>query len=116
MPTTSAAVACPPCTLAATRSRSSYMFVIRSRFSRRVSSAPVLVEEVGAGSGPVQGDLPEVADARRELLADQVEQREVGQGRAVGVVACSNTGRSVSLPSSPSSTSWRLRSRHEPTA
>jgi len=47
----------------------------------------VRVHRVGGGRGvaPHQGDLAEIADPRGEGFADQVEQPEVHQGRAVGV-------------------------------
>jgi hypothetical protein len=40
---------------------------------------------VGLRAHPVQGDLAQVADAGRELLADQVEEAEVDQGHAVRI-------------------------------
>ena len=39
--------------------------------------------EVGSRPGAVEGDLAQVADPRRQLESDQVEQREVRQRRYV---------------------------------
>jgi len=41
--------------------------------------------EVGIRPSPVQGDLAEVADTRRQLQPDQIEESKVNKGRAVGI-------------------------------
>ena len=42
-------------------------------------------DELLGWAGAVEGDLAQVTDAGRELLADKIEQSKVGEGGAVGV-------------------------------
>jgi hypothetical protein len=74
-------------TEAATRSTSSHAGdqVLVQPAGEQVPGGRVAAGEVGSRPGAVEGDLAQVPDARGQLEAHQVEQREVRERRAVGV-------------------------------
>jgi hypothetical protein len=61
-----------------------------------------------AGSHPIQGDLAEIPDPRRELQTHQVEQPEIDQGHPMGVSGVLGD-RQVALPKISSNTKWASR-------
>src|SRR6266851_3156870 len=53
--------------------------------SEQLPGRRVAGRELGPRPRPVEGDLPQVADAGEQMEAEEVEQRGVREGRAVGV-------------------------------